>query len=162
MQATQTDNLLLRINDLERRLSEAYQLIDAIKDGEVDAFAISRDDTPKIYTLQSGDYAYRMLIEKFGEGALNLTEDGLIVYCNTSFFNLLKVPYEKVIGSFIYDWIEEGSHAGFRELFTGALTGNSKGEIVFLTGDRSIPVYCSLTSLQPNLPTVGMVITDLT
>ena len=67
-----------------------------------------------------------------------------------------------MIGSFIFDWIAEGSGPAFRELFATALTGNSKGEVVFCVKGRAIPVYVSLTSLQPNLPTIGMIITDLT
>jgi PAS domain S-box-containing protein len=156
------NNLLVKIRDLEERLSEANQLIQAIQEGEVDAFAIRKNNTPEIYTLQSGDYAYRVLIEKFGEGALNLTEEGLIVYSNTYFFELLGLPYEKVIGSFIFEMVSEASQKAFRELFAASLTGNSKGEIIFSIDGRSIPVYVSLTSLQPNLPTVGMIITDLT
>jgi PAS domain S-box-containing protein len=154
--------LLSRVRDLEEQLSEAQQFIRAIQEGEVDAFAIRKNNVREVYTLESGDYAYRVLIEKFGEGALNLTEDGLIVYCNAYFSELLDIAYEKVIGSFIFDWIAEGSDSVFRELFAAALTGNSKGEVVFYVRGRSIPVYISLTSLQPNLPTVGMIITNLT
>lgn len=80
MKEESTSNLLSKVRDLEEQLSEAHQFIRAIQEGEVDAFAIRKNNTAEIYTLQSGDYAYRVLIEKFGEGALNLTEDGLIVY----------------------------------------------------------------------------------
>lgn len=162
MQEKSKNSLLLKIRDLEEKLSEANQFIHAIQEGEVDAFAVRKNNRSEVYTLQSGDYAYRVLIEKFGEGALNLTEDGLIVYCNTYFPQLLNLPYEKVIGSFIFDLVEEGFQNAFRELFTSSLTGNSKGEIVFSVNGQLIPVYVSLTSLQPNLPTVGMIITDLT
>lgn len=162
MQEKSVSNLLLKIRDLEEQLSEANQFIQAIQEGEVDAFAIRKNNTPEIYTLQSGDYAYRVLIEKFGEGALNLTEEGLIVYCNTYFFELLGLPYEKVIGSYIFEFVAAGSQQTFRDLFSSSLAGNSKGEIIFSIDGRSIPVYVSLTSLQPNLPTVGMIITDLT
>lgn len=154
-------NLSIRIRELESRLEESEQLIEAIKAGEVDAFAINRENQPEIYTLQSGDYAYRILIEEFGEGALNVTEEGLIVYTNASFFNLLKLPYEKVIGSSIFDFIESGSAKEFNDLFTASLAGKSRGEINLMVNDTIIPVYISLTSLQPKLATVGIIITDL-
>src|SRR6478736_2329077 len=92
------EQLLLKIEALEKRLAESEQMIEAIKAGEVDAFAIQSGDVSEIYTLQSGDYAYRILIEEIGEGAVNVSEDGLIVYTNSSFTELIGMPYEKVIG----------------------------------------------------------------
>src|SRR4249920_1169591 len=97
------EELLQRIENLENRLAESEQLIEAIKAGEVDAFAFNTNAVPEIYTLQSGDYAYRLLIEEFGEGAVNLSEDGLIVYTNSYFFELLQLNYEHVIGRYIFD-----------------------------------------------------------
>src|SRR5215813_4347207 len=113
MQTTSTENLLSRIEELENRLEEAEQLIEAIKAGEVDAFALNNNDKPEIFTLQSGDYVYRLLIENFGEGALNLSKDGLIVYTNSYFHRLLQLPYEKVIANSIFDFI----HPFSKEIF---------------------------------------------
>ncbi len=161
MEVKSKDELLLKIEELENRLAESEQLIEAIKAGEVDAFAVNADDNAEVYTLQSGDYAYRVLIEKFGEGALNLTEDGLIVYTNTYFFELIKLSYEKVVGSFFIDFIHAESKEKFNKLFQRALKGNSKGEISLAVNGETIPVYISLTSLQPKLATVGVIITDL-
>ena len=158
----EADPLLLKIEELQGQLEEAQQVINAIKEGEVDAFAINRGDASEIYTLQSGDYAYRMLIEKFGEGAVNLTEEGLIVYCNAYFAGLARRAYDKVVGSYIMAMVTEDSRGLFRELFDQALKGNSKGEVCLDVDGIRIPVYVSLTSLQPKLATVGMIITDLT
>jgi PAS domain S-box-containing protein len=162
MKEAEMQELLEKIRELEGRLEESEQLVDAIKTGEVDAFAIRGAHSSEIYTLQTGDYAYRVLIEKFGEGAVNVTEDGLIVYTNVYFSDLLQLPYEKVIGSFLPDFVHVDSRAAFKQLFTEALEGKSKGEINLFVHDVVIPVYVSLTSLQPKLPTVGIVITDFT
>jgi PAS domain S-box-containing protein len=162
MEVKSTNELLLKIEELENRLTESEQLIEAIKAGEVDAFAVNADDEAEIYTLQSGDYAYRVLIEKFGEGALNLTEDGLIVYTNTYFFELINLSYENVVGSFFADFIHAESKEKFSVLFAQALKGSSKGEINLAVNGKIIPVYISLTSLQPKLATVGIIISDLT
>lgn len=162
MQPESREELLLKIENLENRLAESEQLIEAIKAGEVDAFAVNTDAVPEIYTLQSGDYAYRLLIEEFGEGAVNLSEEGLIVYTNTYFFELLQLKYENVIGKFIADFIHPDSVQYFKSLFEKALLGKSKGEINLQAGEIKIPVYVSLTSLQPKLATVGLIITDQT
>ncbi len=163
MEINSTENLLSRIEELENRLAESEQLIDAIKAGEVDAFAFRTNNKSEIFTLQSGDYAYRVLVENFSEGALNLSEDGLIVYTNNYFHKLLALPYEKVIGNSVFHFIHSSSTDTFNKLFkTGLTDGQSKGEINLSAGDKIIPVYISLTSLHPTLPTVGMIVTDLT
>ena len=162
MQAESREDLLLKIDNLETRLAESEQLIEAIKAGEVDAFALNTSIVPEIYTLQSGDYAYRVLIEEFGEGAVNLSEDGLIVYTNTYFFELLNLKYENVIGRRIFDFIDPASVSHFRKLFEKSVSGKSKGEINLVVDGMLVPVYVSLTSLQPKLATVGMIITDQT
>ena len=154
--------LIEKIQDLESRLAESDQLVEAIRAGEVDAFAISLDNRSEIYTLQSGDYAYRVLIEAFGEGAINVTEDGLIVYTNSCFPEIVNLPYEKVIGSLIFDFIHTDSKDKFKYLFEEALKGKSKGEVQLAVGNETTNAYISLTSLQPKLPTVGIIVTDLT
>jgi PAS domain S-box-containing protein len=150
-----------QIRELENRLAEAEQLIEAIKAGEVDAFALIKDDQPQVYTLQSGDYAYRVLVESFTEGAVNLSEDGLIVYTNISFYEMLRLSYEEVIGKNIFQFIHPHSTDTFRELFRKGIAGQSQGEIDFVSKENTYPGYVSLTSLYPNLPTVGMIVHDL-
>src|SRR5215217_2884467 len=100
METSHAENFLSRIEELENRLEESEQLIEAIKAGEVDAVAIHRNNESEIYTLQSGDYAYRVLVENFGEGAVNLTEEGMIVYTNACCHETVQLPYDKVIGSY--------------------------------------------------------------
>src|SRR5258708_6503737 len=156
-----SEDLLSKVETLNKQLSEAQEAIDAIRNGSVDAFAMKRDGKGEVFTLQSLDYAYRVLIEKFSEGALNLTQKGLIVYSNSYFSELINTPNEKVTGSYILDFISEESRKKFQEHFALALQGSSKTEITLSVNDKNIPVYISLTSLQPQLATVGMIITDL-
>ncbi len=160
---TQTPAMLLsQIEALQNRLAESEQLIEAIKAGEVDAFAITTNNKAEVFTLQSGDYAYRVLIENLSEGALNLSENGLIVYTNIAFYETLKLPYEKVIGQNIIQFIHPDSVETFQKLFKKGLAGQSKGEINLIVEKKSCPVYISLTSLSPALPTVGVIVSNLT
>jgi len=161
MRDLSVETLLTEIEELKAKLSEADQLIRAIKDGEVDAFAIGSDAVPEIYTLQTSDYAYRILIEEIGEGALNVTDDGLIVYTNKTFYELVGLPYQKVIGTNVFEYIHPDSMPHFKNLFHEAFTGKSRGEIDLVANGVVIPVFISLTSLLPNLPTVGIIISDL-
>lgn len=155
-------DLLAKIEELENRLAESDQLIGAIKAGEVDAFAVYKNNQSEIFTLQSGDFPYRILVENFNEGALNLSADGLIVYTNSYFHKLLNLPYEQVIGHRIFKFVHPDSKNHFIELLSKGLKGQSKGEINLLVNYKIVPVYISLTSLYPTLDTVGMIVTDLT
>ncbi|MBV9871422.1 MAG: hypothetical protein JO214_12460, partial [Frankiaceae bacterium] len=67
-------------DDVTRRLAEAEQTLDAIRSGNVDAFVVSTHGGPQIYTLESADVLYRLLIEQMPEGAAALTADGTIVF----------------------------------------------------------------------------------
>src|SRR6476659_4396895 len=151
MKVRSTEELLLKIEELENRLAESEQLIEAIKAGEVDAFAVRSDGHAEVYTLESADYTYRVLIEKFSEGALNLSEEGLIVYTNKYFYELIGLSYENVVGAFFIDFIHPESRNKFDNLFKEALNGSSKGEINLSVNDKIIAVYMSLASLQPKL-----------
>lgn len=162
MTSGESDKLLKRIAELEDQVADSAQWLDAIKNGEVDAFAIYSGNSSDVYTLQTGDYAYRLLIEEIGEGAVNLTEEGLIVYTNKSFCELIQNPYEKIVASYFFEFVAEESRDTFNGLFQTALNGRSNGEINLKHKEKRIPVYISLTSLQPKLPTVGIIITDFT
>ncbi|MES2775730.1 MAG: ATP-binding protein [Bacteroidota bacterium] len=156
------EELQLQNSELISRLEEAEQLIDAIREGEVDAFALRRNNQSQIFTLESGDHAYRMLVENMTEGAVSLSEDGLILYTNGYFHELLGASYEVVIGKPVLNFIHPDSREYFMELFRKGVAGQSKGEINLTSVNKIIPVYISLTSLYPTLQTVGMIISDLT
>lgn len=151
----------LKILELQSRLDEYEQLIEAIKGGEVDAFALRTNNESAIFSLHTVDYEYRILVENFGEGALNLSNEGLILYTNKYFPNLLSIPYQSVVGRAFMDFIHPGSKAMFNKLFEKGLKGHAKGEIKLLINTRILPVYVSLTSLFPGISAVGMIITDL-
>jgi PAS domain S-box-containing protein len=152
----------LKIIELQSRLDEYEQLIEAIKGGEVDAFALKTNSQSVIFSIQTVDYAYRILVENFGEGALNLSEKGLILYTNNYFPALLNLPYENVVGNLFFQFIHPESKETFNELFKKGLKEQAKGEINLLIANKTIPVYISLTSLFPSIPAVGVIITDLT
>lgn len=152
----------LKISELQSRVDEYEQLIEAIKSGEVDAFAIKTNNQSEIFTLRSADYAYKMLVENFGEGALNLSKEALIIYTNNYFTDLLNLPYENVIGNSFSQFIHPESKKTFNKLLKKGLKTKAKGEINLLIANKTIPVYISLTSLFPSIPMIGVIITDLT
>jgi PAS domain S-box-containing protein len=147
------------IEELRIQLFEANCIIDAIKEGAIDAIVVNKYGMPNIYSLESADYTYRILVEKSGEGALSISSGGLVLYCNECFANMVGLPVNKIIGTYFNSYID--SVGKFQQLKTALSEGPSKGEIVLNVDGRKLPVYASLTSLQPQVEAIGIIITDL-
>ena len=157
-----TDTALLRRNALLlERLEEYKDLIEAIRTGSVDALAINKEGRHEVFTLESTDYIYRVLVENFGESALNITENGLIVYANNAFENLLGCSASSIIGTDLYFLVDDADKAEYKKLFSSAFSGASRGELTITYKGRKIPVYASLNSLYPRFQGIGVILTDL-
>jgi PAS domain S-box-containing protein len=160
------EQLLIELEELHARLDEAEETLLAIRSGEVDALVVSGVGGEQVFTLKGADHSYRMLIEDMNEGALTLSLDGVILYCNRRFAEMLKSPLEKVIGSKIHTWIASASQIFLRGLLRRDDTQTSRrGEATLLAGDGTLaPVYLSTSVLQMEemQGLFGMVATDLT
>ncbi len=150
------------IQILRAHLEEAEELRRAISEGDLDALVIPGPEGEMIFTLDSADQAYRVLVETMNEGTATLDLDGTILYCNRRFAELLWVPLETIIGTSIYRFIAHENLIVFK-----ALLENKMGMEEFnLQAENgvSLPVYLSISSLQsegsPNA--WCLVITDLT
>jgi len=150
------------IQSLRGRLEEAEELSRAISEGDFDALVIPRTEGELIFTLESADQAYRVLVETMNEGTSTLAFDGTILYCNRRFAELLRMPLQAVIGTSIYRFIAPESAITFKSLLKQE---KDMGEIQLQAeGDVSVPVYLSVSSFQvegsPNA--WCLVATDLT
>jgi PAS domain S-box-containing protein len=158
---TKEEYLICQNDDLKQQLEGYRELVDAIKNGEVDALAINKDGKHDVFTLQSNDFVYRVLVENFGESALTVTEAGLIIYANNAFEKLLGCSTSSIIGTEIHSLVSPKFREDFRKIFQSAFSGNSRGEIVLSYKKKKIPVYVSLSSLYPRFAGIGMILTDL-
>ncbi len=87
-----------RIKELELRLREAEETLDAIRQGKVDALLVSGPEGDRVYTLQGADYPYRIIVEQMAEGAVTIIADGTIVYSNRRLAEMLGQPIGSVTG----------------------------------------------------------------
>src|SRR3954467_12727239 len=86
------------VSELKLQLAEARETLDAIRNGEVDAVVGGGPDSRSVYTLESADRSYRLLIEQMREGAVMLGQDAVVLYGNAALSALLGVPAERVLG----------------------------------------------------------------
>ena len=99
-----------RIDELELRLEESEQLIDAIKAGEVDAFAINKNSESEIFTLFGISLLYALRSGKSFNDFETPQDDAKIIKSTRSenalrFFilNILPFSFDKFLICFIQD-----------------------------------------------------------
>ncbi|HXT57433.1 MAG TPA: PAS domain S-box protein, partial [Pirellulales bacterium] len=152
------------LHELRRRLEEAEETLRAIQSGEVDALVLEGEEGAQVYTLRGADYPYRALIEAMQQGAVSLSGDGTILYCNRCFAEMVNTPQEKIIGAAAADFVPSAQRSAFEELLRQGRAGKSQGELQFRASEG--PLLPVIVALSP-LPLEGavalcMVVTDLT
>src|SRR6267143_4592804 len=101
----QRDSKLARqLSELQIRLLEAEDTLNAIRNGSVDALVVRTPRGEQLFTLKGADQTYRVLVEGMNEGALTVKR-GIISYCNNRFAEMVRMPMEKVFGASISDFV---------------------------------------------------------
>jgi PAS domain S-box-containing protein len=157
-----TDSIEHEIEGLRIRLQEAEETLSAIRSGEVDAVVVSGPAGEQVFTLKGADHAYRTIVEQMNEGALTLSTDGTILYCNSRFADLIKQPLERVIGASFGAFVGGDDDATFQRALTAP--GQTRAQISLHASDGArVPVYISSNrvSIDKN-EAVCLIVTDLT
>ena len=160
-----TDSNLQEENaDLRRRLEEAEEVIRAIHTGSVDAFVVAEPHGNRIYTLESADRPYRLLVEQMQQGAVTLSVDGAIAYCNRRFADLLCLPHERLTGVAFREFIPPDGRALYESLLQQGRSGAGQCETHLQRADGGLVlVFLTFNALPPDCgAAVGVLVTDLT
>ena len=154
------------IAELRLRLSEAEESLQAIRSGEVDAFVVNTPTGDQIYTLQGTDTVYRKILEEMTEGAVTLSADNIILYCNLSFAKMVGGSLETVMGTNLFNYVSPSIFKDLEALVSGAMqrNGGATGEFRLLSLDsKETPVHASANMIAINgLKTMYIVFSDLT
>ena len=86
-------------------MQEAEETLDAIRSGEVDALVVSGPSGEKVFTLEGAEHPYRVLVESMNEGAISLSLDGTILYCNAAFARLIECPLDRIMGRDLSEFV---------------------------------------------------------
>ena len=153
------------LQDLRARLAEAESALSAIRNGQVDAVMVAGESGEQVYSLRGTDRVYRQLIETMSEGAVILSEAGVILYCNARLATLLGRPLDRVLGSALLDHVPLSDQPALEALLAQARTEPGRREINVKTSEnRLVPIYLSASRLhndgEPD--TFSLVLTELT
>jgi len=112
------EQLIIENEELHSRLAETEETLIAIRSGEVDAIVVSGAKGEQVYSISSAETPYRMFIEEMNEGAITLSKEGIIIYCNQRFADIVNEPIERVIGSYFNRYIVPDDKPKFDKLVT--------------------------------------------
>jgi hypothetical protein len=84
-----------------------------------------------------------------GEGAVTLSKDGIILYCNHRFSDFVQSPYEKIVGSYFRNFINPNDNPKF-EYFLGQLT-HDKHDVLIVSLTNTLHLRLSIHLLPPYL-----------
>ena len=138
-----------QVDALQQKLKEACEALDAIREGTVDALVVSGTSGEQIFSLINADQPYRILLEEMSEGALTVTPDGLILFSNKRFAEMVKSPLNKVIGGTIQTWVDPEHRHILESLLTVDSTEKHRGELILVAndGDR-VPINISIAKVR--------------
>ncbi len=136
------------LENLKIRLKEAEDTLDAIRKGEVDAIIVSGPDGEKLYSLSTAETPYRIMVEEMSTGAVILSGEGVILFCNKAFADIVSKPIEELIGFDFRKFLNEPEQIKFNELFSKGKNEILNGEIEYSSDNKSIKyLYISFNPL---------------
>jgi len=119
------EQLIIENDELHSRLAETQETLSAIQRGDVDAIVVSGTKGEQVYSISSAETPYRTFIEEMNEGAVTLSSEGMIIYCNQRFADIVREPIERVIGSYFKRFIVPNDKLKFDKSLAQKTDGNN-------------------------------------
>jgi PAS domain S-box-containing protein len=111
----------------------------------VDGIIFSGPQGEQVFTKTGAEQAYRLLIEAMNEGAVSLNQEGMILYCNHRFAEMVKTPLERVIGTPLRQFVRASDQPLFDALVKKGAQESGKGELVLIHNKR---LMCAVSWLR--------------
>lgn len=154
---------VLEIEDLRLRLEEAEETLRAIRRGEVDGLIVEGARGKQMYTLKGADESYRTLVEAMAEGALIVGRDGVILYANRRFGEIVRTPLQRVIGARVDQFVAGEFQKAVAAVVEQTREDRVERELLLRRSDGSpLPVKLSAGAMRlEERECVGILVTDL-
>jgi len=147
------------------RLVESEAARRAIQRGEIDAVLVAGRHGTQVFTLEGTGHTYRLLIESMNEGALTVTAEGVILYANERFAELVKTPLEQVQGSSLLRFLSETDRPALLAALVQPAESGARLQLQLRAGDGAeVPAQVSLRGVplvSGGTVTQGVVVTDM-
>ena len=155
--------LTIESEELQARLRELEDTLEAIRSGAVDAIVTSGPAGDRVYTLEGADHAYHTMVESMNEGAVTLLPDGTILYANRQFGQMTGTPPSDIVGRPFHDFVQASHRPIWNGFIHQARSGGLKAEIV-LRDDSAAEIAVQISATPIDLggtQALALVVTDL-
>ncbi|HEX6563265.1 MAG TPA: ATP-binding protein [Chthoniobacterales bacterium] len=147
------------LGQLKASLQEAQETLAAIHNGEVDAIVLTGN---RVYSLSGAEQPYRVYVEQMQEGAVTVAADGLVLYSNQRFADMVGAPLEGVIGSLISSYLSTDSWEKICVVVRGAEFVVKHESVLLPRNSEGIPVNVTASKLSlADQNVICLVVTDL-
>jgi PAS domain S-box-containing protein len=156
--------LLEEIERLRIRFDEAEQTLDAIRSGDVDALVVAGPHGDQVFSLTGSERTYRLIVETMNEAALTVGLDGMILFCNQRFCDLVVTPMADAIGKKLTSFVATAQQRSLRMLLADSQDGPAQQQITLQATDgTAVPVLVAANLLEADTSTsICLVMSDLT
>ncbi len=153
----------LELDELRQRLQEAEETLNAIRGGEVDALVVAGPEGERVFTLRGAEHPYRVMVESMNEGAVSLSLEGTILYCNGAFAAMMDRPLDQVMGHKLGEFVAKETRDELHELIDRGRSHAIRAEMSLVTSaGAELPTQISLNPVtMDDTDLIGVVITDL-
>jgi len=156
------EQLIIENEELNSRLVEAEGALIAIRSGEVDAIVVSGTKGEQVFSISSAETPYRTFVEEMNEGAVTLSKNGIIIYCNKRFSELVNGPIERVTGSYFRRFIVPNDRSKFDELLARKTNNKNNDLIISLINSLYLKLSVQLLPAYLQGDYCILVATDIT
>ncbi len=153
----------LQFKNLQARLAELEETLDAIRTGAVDALVVPGPNGEQIFSLKGADQAYRVLVEAMNEGAVTVDAAGVILYGNARFAGMAGIPLERVLGAPLLSLIDPHERKAAAAFLRKARRQRTTFETCLMSGAHSaLDVLLSANPLpESEVGALCLVVTDI-
>src|SRR3954452_16432194 len=79
-------------------IPDAEETVQAIHRGMVDAVVVQEHGRFQVVTLSGAEEPYRVLVDRMSEGALTLSEAGIVMFANSRLTELAGCSVDEIVG----------------------------------------------------------------
>jgi signal transduction histidine kinase len=150
-------------SQLQSNLKEAQETLEAIRSGEVDAVVVHGPHGNKIFSLTSAEQPYRFYVERMLEGAVTISQEGMVLYANRRFADMVHKPLQTVISTKISDYLDAGCCEKIQNVFANHHEPVRHETLLQSGNNVTLPVHLAASILPlHDHNVICLVVTDLT